>query len=134
MSTEHYLTGFTILHPEQRSASGQDTADQFGAYTTVAFQLHCTAGGNDAGDTLDVRVQATIDGTNWIDVVRFPALTGPALMVQKIVSSAEQHGTMNPAVELQAGRVRHLLGEQYRVTYTISGDAAFTFSVMASCQ
>lgn len=105
-------------------------------HSGMAFVLNVTAAATAAGDTLDVKVQCRLDGTNWTDVVAFTQVlgNGGALKhVAKISASAAQ--TMFADAELTAGNVRNLLGEVWRVSYAQVDDgtenASFTFGVTA---
>lgn len=101
----------------------------------IAFTLNVTAAAQEAADTLDVKVQTQLDGTNWVDVVHFAQVVGNAgakRHIEKIVPSAAEAGFEDGA--LGAGTVRNLFGELWRVVTTIVNNTApsFTFSVMAS--
>lgn len=114
------------------TSAGVLVADQTNA---VAFILDVTAAATDTVDTLDVKVQAKADCANWYDVVHFTQVLGDggALRhVAKILAGGSEAMFLNAV--LGAGSVRHILAEQYRVTYTqVDGDndASFTFEVTA---
>jgi len=102
----------------------------------MAFVLDVTAAATAAGDTLDVKVQCRLDGTNWIDVASFTQVLGNGgakRIVAKVSADAAQ--TMFADAALAAGSVRNLLGEVWRVTYAQVDDgtenASFTFGVTA---
>lgn len=129
-----------ILASGARTAT--DTGDAVsvkGNPDAVEFELDVTAAATEAGDTLDVFVQTTIDGTNWIDVVAFTQVTGDGgakRHIAKISRSAAEAMFENGAT-LAAGSVRNILGKQYRarwvVTDVVTADnQSFTFSVVAN--
>ena len=124
-------------------ASGTKTATGTGSAVTskparnAVFQLDVTAGGTDAGDTLDVAVETTIDGTNWFPIVAFTQVIGTAAAKRHIakVSNDLTQAMFEAAATLAAGSVRNILGQQYRARWTIVNtstvDVTFTFSVTA---
>jgi len=98
--------------------------------------LDVTAAATDVGDTLDVKVQTKLDGTNWLDVAAFTKVLGNGgakRHVAKIACGAAE--AMFADTVLAAGSVRNLLGDEWRVVHAIvdSGDAnqSFTFAVTA---
>jgi hypothetical protein len=106
-----------------------------GMVNAMALVLDVSAAATDAGDTLDVKVQTKIDGTNWIDVVSFTQVLGNGGVkrhVAKIVAGLAE--AMFADAALAAGSVRHLLGDEWRVKYDqvdADSDGSFTFSVTA---
>ena len=106
-------------------------------YKGIAFILDVTAAATDAGDTLDVQVQTQIDGTNWVPVVSFTQVLGNGGTVRhvaKVVRDVAQ-SMFEDSASLAAGSVRNLLGNTWRVKWTIADagtdNASFTFSVVA---
>jgi hypothetical protein len=101
----------------------------------MAFVLDVTAAATDAGDTLDVKVQVRLDGTNWVDVASFTQVLGNGGALRHIAKvNADIAQAMFANADLAAGSVRNLLGEVWRVSYTqvdADNDATFTFSVTA---
>lgn len=102
----------------------------------VSFVLDVTAAATDAGDTLDVKVQTMIDGTNWVDVIHFTQVLGNGgakRFIGKITASTAE--TLFADAPLAAGTtIRHLLGDEWRVNYVqvdTDSDATFTFTVKA---
>jgi hypothetical protein len=101
----------------------------------MAFVLDVTAAATDVGDTLDVKVQTRLDGTNWVDVCSFTQVLGNGGVkrhIGKIDAGIAQAMFLNAA--LAAGSVRNLIGEVYRVAYAqvdADNNASFTFSVTA---
>lgn len=98
----------------------------------LVLELNVTAAATLVGDTLDVIVQALApDGVNWLDVCWFTQVLGNGgvkRIVAKIQGDAAQ-AMYEVATALTAGNVRHLLGDSWRVKYTIVGTGSFTFSV-----
>jgi len=106
-----------------------------GVHGGMAFVLDVTAAATDAGDTLDVKVQCRLDGTNWIDVASFTQVLGNGGAKRHIAKvSADAAQAMFADTALAAGSVRNLLGEVWRVTYAqvdADSDGTFTFGVTA---
>lgn len=103
---------------------------------SIAFVLDLTAAATDADDTLDVKVQTRLDGTNWVDVVAFTQCLGNGGAKRhfaKIDAGIAQAMFENGSA-LAAGSVRNLIGEVWRVVHTqvdADSDGSFTFSVTA---
>jgi len=102
----------------------------------VSFVLDVSAAATDVGDTLDVKVQTKIDGTNWVDVIHFTQVLGNGgtkRFIAKLCASTAE--TLFSDATLAAGTtVRHLLGDEWRVNHVqVDGDsdASFTFTVKA---
>ena len=71
----------TVLLTSTTTAAGSATASGSavhipGAFNGMAFVLDVTAAAVAADDTLDVKVQCRLDGTNWHDVVSFTQCAG----------------------------------------------------------
>lgn len=102
----------------------------------IGFVLDLTAAATDAGDTLDVKIQTRLDGTNWVDVVSFTQCLGNGGAKRhfaKIDAGIAQAMFENGAA-LAAGNVRNLVGEVWRVVHTqvdADSDGTFSFSVTA---
>lgn len=127
-----------LLASTIQATPATDTGDAVrlpGMVNGFAFILDVTAAVTDAADTLDVKVQTTLGGAYWVDVVHFTQVlgNGGALKhVAKILAGAAE--SMFADAVLAAGSVRNLLGDQWRVTWTTvdaDADASFTFSVTA---
>jgi hypothetical protein len=101
----------------------------------MAFVLDVTAAATDVGDTLDVKVQCRLDGTNWVDVCSFTQVLGNGGAKRHIGKiNADIAQAMLADAALAAGSVRNLQGEVYRVAYAqvdADNNASFTFSVTA---
>ena len=108
-----------------------------GMVNGFAFVLDVTAAATESGDLLDAYVQTVIDGTNWLDVVRFTQVLGNGgakRYIAKINAGVAQAEFENGAA-LGAAAVRNLLGDKWRVRWVITDagtdNASFTFSVAA---
>jgi hypothetical protein len=106
------------------------------APNAIVFTLDVTAAATDAGDTLDIKVQTKLDGTNWVDVCSFTQVLGNGGVkrhIAKILANTAE--SMFSNADLAAGSVRHLMGDEYRVAYVqVDGggqNATLTFSVSA---
>lgn len=101
------------------------------------FVLDQTNAATDVDDTLNVRVQTLLDGTNWVDVCSFTQTLGNGTDAQRFVGkiSTAINQAMFADATLTAGQVRHLFGDEWRVNWIIvdptGSNATFTFSVTA---
>ena len=106
-----------------------------GMVNGFAFVLDVTAAATDTVDTLNVKIQTKLDGTNWVDVCSFTEVLGDGgamKHVAKIEVATAQ--AMFKDAALAAGSVRHLFGDEWRVGYAqvdADSDASFTFTVTA---
>ena len=128
-------------------ASGAQTATNDGSSNAVtripsceaiAFELDVTAAATDAGDLLDVFVQTTIDGTNYVDIAHFTQVLGNGgakRYFTKVIASVATAEFEN-ATALGAAAVRNLMGIDYRVRWTVTDagtdNASWTFAVYAT--
>jgi hypothetical protein len=101
----------------------------------VVIVVDLTAAATDAGDLLDLYVQTKIDGTNWVDVYYAEQMLGNGgakRFIAKLVGAVAQAEFEN-ATGLVASNVRHLIGDEWRVRWTVTDagadNASFTFSV-----
>lgn len=115
--------------------TAQDWVPRDGAAT---FQLDVTAAATEAGDTLDVFVQTTLDGTNWVDVVHFTQVTGNGGAKRHFakVAATEPQAMFENATALAAGSVRNVVGTTWRARWVVvdvatTSNQSFTFSVTA---
>ena len=104
------------------------------------YVLDVTAAASDVGDTLDVYIQSSVDGTTWDDFIHFTQVLGNggakkfraahnSIITPTTALGPEADGT------LAAGVKQGPLGSQFRIKYVIvdaDADASFTFSV--KCQ
>jgi hypothetical protein len=101
------------------------------------FELDVTAAAAAIGDTLDVKVQTSLDGVNWIDVCHFTQVLGNGGVKHHIATNnvSIAQATFENGTALAAGQVRNIFGDLWRVTYTIVDGGAhgqsFTFNVNA---
>lgn len=102
------------------------------------FCLDVTAAVTEAGDLLDVYVQTKI-GDNWVDILRFPQVTGSDTTVRYYESViVEDDESFNNATALGASAARSIFGTELRVRFDVTDastdNASFTFSVTATPQ
>lgn len=108
-----------------------------GMVRAYGFVLDLTNAATDVGDTLDVKVQTKIDGTNWLDVVHFTQILGNGSNTLRFIEKCAARPAFagfEVGTALTAGNVRDLLGDVWRVKYDqvdADTDASFTFSVTA---
>lgn len=141
MRSPEYFPGRAIIENQillpsaTREASG--TGDEYladGGWRRLWLALDVDSAADDALDALDVFVQTTIDGTNWIDIAHFSQVAGndsPSTRVLK-VSMLDALTEFEASASLAAGNVRSIFGAQYRARWEITdntGNASFTFSV-----
>lgn len=128
----------TVKASSTETANGNSSSVRLpNAPNGMAFVLDVTSAGTDAGDTLDVKVQTKLDGSNWVDVVAFSQITGDGGAKRYVgkVTGGQSESMFEDSSSLAAGSVRNLLGDAFRVSWTIAdsgdGDQSFTFSVSA---
>lgn len=118
------------------TSTGEAAVRMAGMVNAFAFTMDVTVDEQTAADLLDVFVQTKLDGTNWVDVVHFPQHAGDdgaKRYIEKVAASPAFAGFENGAA-LGAGAVRDLVGDEWRVRFTVvddSGSASITFSVIA---
>ncbi len=104
------MAGVELLGSAARAASGDSGAvSGFGDRTTLRAQLNVTAFTVAAGNTLDVVVEDTLDGSNWYPVATF---------AQKTATGREVVNVTAPFTD------------RLRVRWTVGGTPAATFSVL----
>lgn len=136
LKTDHDVV--ELLASAARTATGTSTGLRLpGMVNAVVFTLDVTAVATDVGDTLDVAIQTKVDGTNWVDVCAFTQILGngsAVRLVMKVLADVAEALYVSGA-SLAADAVRHGIGDEWRVSWTIvdSGDAdqSFTFSATA---
>jgi hypothetical protein len=132
------VSNLVLLPSAARTTTGTGDAIQLDGFEVLCFQLEVTAAATDAGDTLDVYVQTTVDGTTWLDAVHFTQVigTGGAKRYVSKISASLAQAEYETGTALGAAAVRHLMGDQYRVRWAITDastvNASFTFSVAAN--
>lgn len=108
-----------------------------GNYTSgfAVWVLNVTiAVASDVGDTLDVYVDTSVDGTVWVNVVHFAQIlgNGTAKRFLAIVSPASTVMTapVDVSADAAAGAVRHALGHQWRYRLVqVDADSDANFAV-----
>jgi len=126
-----------ILASAARTSTGTGDAVVLDGFAALVLQLDVTAAATDAGDTLDVFLQTTVDGTNWVDIHHFTQVVGNGgakRYYAKVMFDAALTEFENGAA-LGAAGGRSIFGSQYRVRWAIvdaDADASFTFSVKAN--
>ncbi len=135
------FAGATIQASAAQTATGTGSAAKSsGEWFAAVWQLDVTAAATAAGDTLDVYVQTTVDGTNWFDIVHFPQMLGNGgakryiMMTNAYVGELSGDVFFDPSAALPANQVQNIFGDQYRVRWVIASSSApsFTFSVKAN--
>jgi len=118
------------------SSTNTDAVRLPGMVNAIVFVCDVSAAATDAGDTLDIKVQTKIDGTNWVDVIHFTQILGNGgakRFIAKLLANTAE--TLFADAVLAAGTtVRHLLGDEWRINYVqVDADAnsSFTWKVTA---
>lgn len=120
-----------------RTADGNGDPVRLPQADAYAFVFDQTNAASAVDDTLDVFVQALLDGTNWVDVVHFTQKLGNGTDAQRHVAKiCSQLATaeFEVASALAAAGVRNLIGDAWRARWAIvtgAGTHSFTFSVTA---
>lgn len=107
----------------------------------AVFLLDITAAATDSGDTLDVWIQHSVNGSDWDDFVRFTQAAGnagpaqyQARWVRDVTPDVEQGAKNGKAIA--AGVTQGPVGHQWRIAWTVTNtstdDASFTFSLSAN--
>jgi hypothetical protein len=133
------LQNIELLASAARTATGTGTAvSGLGEWKSIVLQLDVTAAATAVGDTLDVFVQTTIDGTNWVDVHHFTQVLGNGgakRYYAKVAGDIALTEFENGAA-LAAAASRSIVGDKYRIRWAITDadtvNASFTFSVKAN--
>jgi hypothetical protein len=95
--------------------------------------LSVTNADADAGDTLDVYVDCSIDGVTWINICHFTQVIGTdaALALVAIIPRTGTGAVVNATADLAAGNVRSFIGSWLRSRATrvdAGGDVDMTFT------
>lgn len=131
------VDGIELLAAAARSSTGNGSAVLIEGMSALALQLDVTAAATEVGDTLNVFVQTTLDGTNWVDIYHFTQVLGNGGAKRyygKVLFDAALTEFENGSA-LGAAAGRSLFGSQYRVRWAITdanANASFTFSVKAN--
>ena len=132
------LANIILQASAAKTATGTGSEITLDGYEAIVFQCELTAAATDAGDTLDVFVQTTIDGTTWLDAVHFTQMLGNGGAKRYIskLSASLALTEYETGTALGAAAVRHIFGSQWRVRWAITDastqNASFTFSVTAN--
>lgn len=122
----------TFVTSAARTAAFTSDAQLITGYRVLTLQLDVTAASGTT-PTLDVKVQTTVDGTNWCDVAAFAQVTAVARRTLRIVTDATPAGEAACTDgTLAAGTVNQgPLGQFLRVKHALPGGAtpSFTYSV-----
>lgn len=132
----------TLAASAARTANGNGTAVQInGERRRFIVVNRITASATDAGDTLDVYVDFSLDNTVWYNAVHFTQQAGNgAARTEYAVLDPSNPGTavINVTADAAAGAVRPaLFGPYIRARWAIvdgapgAGDQSHTFSVIA---
>ena len=134
---------FTLAASAARTASGNGTAvGGLASFRRLLFLLGITASATDAGDTLDVYVDFSLDNSIWFNAVRFTQQAGNGAARQEVaVLDASNPGTsvVNVTADASSGAVRPAMwGPYVRARWAIvdSGDhnSSHTFSLVGYAQ
>jgi len=108
-----------------------------GMVNGLVFELDVTAAATESGDLLDVYIQTTIDGTNYVDVSHFTQVLGDG-GAKRYYSKITADGALTEfenGSALGAAGIRNILGDKWRCRWTVvdagTDNASFTFSVTA---
>lgn len=134
----------TLLASQTVTSSGNTaltTLNHVETVKTALFQLLITAAATGAGDTFDLYLQSSIDGTVWNDFVHFTQVLGnggpikfQAAWVRDIVPTVAI-GAPKDAT-LAVGVNQGLVGGLWRAKWVIAGGGptSFTFSLSMYAQ
>ena len=134
---------FVLAASAARTAGANGTATLIGGFARrVEIVLDVTASAHEAGDTLDVYVDVSPDGTKWLNAVHFAQQAGNgAAKSEAAVLDASNPGTSTILTtnDAASGVQRPaLFGKYIRARWAIAdsgdGDSSHTFSVKAYCQ
>lgn len=131
----------TLAASAARTASGNGTpVTGLGWRNRFIVLLDITASQTDAGDTLDVYVDVSLDGTTWLNAIHFTQQPGNGSARKEFaVLDPSNPGTsvVNVTADAAAGAVRPaMFGPQMRARWAIvdagtPGNSSHTFSVTA---
>jgi hypothetical protein len=100
--------------------------------------LVVTNADKDAGDTLDVLVDCSIDGVSWVNICHFTQIIGTdaASTIMAVIPRTGTGAVVNATADLTAGNVRNFIGtwlrsRTTRVDANSDEDMTFTYSLNA---
>lgn len=126
----NHLTVVTLL--DQTEITGDGNTDEGinldREPSQADFDLFVSATELDSGVTLDVYVQTSVDGTNWIDIAHFPQIDGDGNAHHYVmrVDQLDIDTALDVAASLDAGSERDILGLRYRVRYDTGSETTAT--------
>jgi hypothetical protein len=132
-----------LLASAARTTSGTATltASVVNQWRAAAFLLDVTVAATDAGDTLDVYLQSSVDGSTWDDFAHFTQVLGNggakkfvATWTREITPESELKAPADGS--LAAGVLQGPNASSWRVKWVIvdagTANVSFTFSLAAS--
>jgi hypothetical protein len=135
---QRYTDKKTLFASAARIADANGDAVEFpGGMQALCVELDITAAATDNGDKLDVWIQTSLDGTNYVDVHRFTQADGDGgpLRYYATMAFGPAETEFENAAALGEHTSRGLAGVLWRarckVTDASTDDASFTFSVTA---
>lgn len=138
MSSNRIGSAVPLLASAAKTATGNGDAVwlPYRFPRAVVFVCDLTAAATDAADTLDVKVQTMLDGTNWTDVCHFTQMlgNGGAKRFAMKVTADTAVSIFVPSAAVAADAVQNLVGDRFRAVWAIVDadvDCSFTFSVTA---
>lgn len=142
-SNDHAWEVVELLASAARVDAGSQTGSTItiGDAERVLIVLNITASATEAGDTLDVFIDVSWDGTNWYNAVYFTQQAGNGAAAKEIAVLDAAYTTDPDAVlaitaDAAAGVVRQqLIGPYMRVRWVVTevttDNASHTFDVQA---
>lgn len=133
----------TLASSAARTSSGNGTAvESLGGHRRYIIVCDITASATAAGDTLDVYVDVSPDGTNWVNAVHFTQQAGDGAARKEVaILDPANPGTsvIDVTADAAAGATRPaLFGQKMRARWAIvdggGADTSHTFSVVALAQ
>lgn len=130
---------FTLAAHAARTANGTgDAVAGFGRFRRLGLLLEITASATDAGDTLDVYVDGSLDGATWFNLIHFGQQAGNGTAKKELaILDPSAPGTSVIAVtsDASAGAVRPAgfapyLRARWAVADSGDGNSSHTFGVM----
>ena len=142
MESSKVYTVFEVLASAARAATDNGSAARLPQVPRgMVFTLDVTAAGTLVGDTLDVKIQTKLDGTNWEDVCHFTQVAGNGGAkrfyfniyggVSYFLGGAAEFAG---GEALGPGNFRSIFGDEWRAVWTVvngGGTHSFTFAVKA---
>lgn len=132
------VTNLILLPSVARTETGNGDAVSIEGFAFLLLQLDATAAATETEDTLDVFLQTTIDGTNWVDIYHFTQVLGDGGEKRYFAKLAIDGSLteVESGVALAENASRSIFGDTYRVRWEITDsgtdNATFTFSVKAN--